>query len=60
MAGGPDERQPLLEADGDGGKASSSVWATELRELLHLAAPACLQLCSQQGLVVRPLGLEQP
>ena len=27
------------------------VWR-ELQQLLHLAAPACLQLCAQQGLVV--------
>ena len=30
---------------------SHHVWQ-ELQQLLHLAAPACLQLCAQQGLVV--------
>ncbi|KAK9795927.1 hypothetical protein WJX73_005380 [Symbiochloris irregularis] len=56
---GDSAQQPLLEdlddsADGAGPKVDSKDinWATELIDLLKLAAPACLQLCAQQGLVV--------
>ena len=51
-----DMQQPLL-ALAEPGKPQKSHKRRELRELLSLAAPACLQLCAQQALVVRPPGV---
>lgn len=52
----PDAEQPLLgrqeHAEAKDGAQQHSVWGRELKDLLHLAAPACVQLCAQQGLVV--------
>ena len=49
----PDLQQALLPNGDQPSKSKArSLWGSELKDLLHLAAPACLQLCAQQGLVV--------
>ena len=45
---------PVTEAgeDGSAGKRKPGVWAAEFRHILVLSAPAIVQLCTQQALVI--------
>ena len=45
---------PIQEDDGDSDmrKPHKGVWAAEFRHILKLSAPAIVQLCTQQALVL--------
>ena len=45
---------PVADVNGDGAaeKPQSGVWAAEFRHILVLSAPAIVQLCTQQALVI--------
>ena len=45
---------PIAEENGerDMGKPQKGVWAAEFRHILVLSAPAIVQLCTQQALVI--------